>query len=207
MQRTFLVLFISFVFLSGVGNADTIEFSGYFNDSLNTALVASDLSAAQFGDDYAIANNVALYSLSVPTAGQVTFTSKGFAAGGADPYFTLFQGTGNSATFLDSNYIQAFSTGGDFIISDPLAAGSYMIAMGVSANMSIAENWGVGSLGDGFTFLGEPDYLGNYFYDLQVSTPAVTVPEPSLMLHVCIVGTVLVGLAGFRMKVRKRSPL
>ena len=70
-----------------------------------------DLGAALFGDDFEIANNVALHTFSVAAPGSFNFDSNGYDAGGIDPYFTLF-GTGPTATFLASNYDQAFSTGG-----------------------------------------------------------------------------------------------
>lgn len=163
------------------------SFSGYLSDSANTALHASDLGAAQFGDDNAIANNVALYTLHLAAAGTVSFTSTGFAAGGVDPYFSLFSGTSaSSATWLDSNYLQAFSTGGDFVNSGWLDAGDYTLAIGAFANMSFAENSG-GVLADGFIGLGEAYLLGSGFYSINVTQTdgggggggGGTVPEPA----------------------------
>ena len=158
-------------------------FSGYLSDSANTALHASDLGAAQFSDDYAIANNVALYTLHLAAAGTVSFTSTGFAAGGVDPYFSLFSGTSaSSATWLNSNYLQAFSTGGDFVNSGWLDAGDYTLAIGAFANMSFAENSG-GFLADGFIGLGEAYLLGSGFYSINVTQTdgggGGTVPEPA----------------------------
>jgi hypothetical protein len=173
--------------------AAAITLSGFLNDSGNTALVGSDPapSPPSFVSDSAIANNVALYPISVPFTGFVQFDSNGFAAGGVDPYFTLFSGTGNGATFVDSNYVQAFSTGGDFLLTFSLAAGSYTVALGAFANLSIAENYGSGSLGDGFIGLGEPGSLGTLtstsfsFYELVVTTPDGPGPplsEPSSVI-------------------------
>lgn len=182
---------------TGSAQATITTYSGYVNDPANAALVGSDLGLAQFVTDNDIANNVALYKMLVPVSGTVDFVSKGFAAGGVDPYFTLFQGTGNSATFLGSNYDQAISTGGDFNLSYSLAAGTYTVALGTYANMSYAENPGIGTLGDGFIGLGEPNSLGRFYYELAVNTP---VPEPSTLL---LLGAGLAGLVAYRKKMRR----
>jgi hypothetical protein len=170
------------LFGTATGSADV--FSGYLNDPANGALVGSDLGAPSFADDFANANNVALYVLSVGTPGDVNFLSKGFGLGGVDPYFTLFSGTGNSATFVGSNYDQAFfGGGGDFNLDFLLAAGDYTIAIGAFANLSFAENLGAGTLGDGLIGLGEPGSLGNYFYEVDVNAAsAAAVPEPASLL-------------------------
>ncbi len=163
-------------------SAATTTLAGQFGDAADTALVGSDLGVALFDNDYDIANNVALYTLVVSVGGTVSIDSTGFGAGGADPYFTLFAGSGVGATFVDSNYAQAFSTGGDFDYSATLAAGTYEIALGTFANMSFAESDGTGSLGDGFFGIGEPDSLGNGSYSLTVTTPDAPpppVPEPA----------------------------
>ena len=160
-------------------------FSGFLNDPANTALVASDLGPALFGDDLDIANNVALHTLTIGTADNYTFASVGFAAGGADPYFTLFEGIAPSATFVGSNFDSAFSTGGDFSLVFALTPGTYTLAIGAFANMSFAENLGAGTLGDGFVGLGGPSFLGTTFYELQVDVGGEIpppVPEPSSAL-------------------------
>lgn len=172
------ITLLAFV-ISVPASADTLVFSGALDDSGNTALVGSGLGTALFDNPFDISNNVALYTFSVVNPGTVNLLSKGFGLGGADPYFTLFQGTGGTATFLGSNYVQAFSTGGDFNLDFSLSAGDYTVAMGVWANMSFAENLGVGTLADGFIGLGEPMSLGNSQYELDVTRPDAAVPEPA----------------------------
>ncbi|MBS0353107.1 MAG: DVUA0089 family protein [Proteobacteria bacterium] len=168
------------------------SFSGQLNDPGNAALAGSDLGAPQFSTDAAIANNVALYTFNVATSGTVSFTSLGFAGGGVDPYFSLFSGSGNAAGFFGSNYVQAFSTGGDFALSFALTPGDYTVALGSFANMSIAENTGVGTLGDGFSSLGQPGALGSTFYRLNVGIPDRFngAPEPGTLLLLGIAGVV-----------------
>lgn len=176
-----------FCMAAGAACGSTIQFAGSLSDPSNGALKYADLSAASTVD---FANNVALYTLTVSTTGTVAFDSSGFALGGVDPYFSLFQGIGNGASFLDSNYNQAFGSGGDFHLSDALAIGSYTIAIGAFADMSLAENIGSGSLGDGFIGLGDPNSLGNGGYLLTVTLPDAggggTVAEPG-SVALCLV--------------------
>jgi hypothetical protein len=162
--------------LAGAADAAT-TLAGNLTDPGNTHLVGSDLGAPDFGNP---AYNVALYTFSVLYTGNVDIASSGFAGGtGVDPYFTLFAGSGNGATFLDSNYNQAyFGGGGDFDWTGPLAAGTYEIALGVFGNMSFAEQDPVSyTLGDGFIAIPNIDSLGDGSYILTLTTP---VPEPAV---------------------------
>ena len=170
--------------------------TGRLDDAGNPALVGSDLGAPGFVDTATIANNVALYDFTLTDAGTVTLQSAGFATGGADLYFSLFAGPGTAATFVDSNFAQAFSTGGDFLWSAPLEAGTYRLALGTFANMSFAENFGSGTLADGFVGLGQAGSLGDasYRFVLTTPTPVPSVPEPATAWLLCI-GLVAYGTA------------
>lgn len=175
--------------------------SGRLDDPGNRALVGSDLGAPGFADIATIANNVALHAFTLTAAGTVTLQSTGFAAGGVDPYFSLFAGSGIAATFIDSNYAQAFSTGGDFLWSATLAAGAYQFALGAFANLSFAENVGSGMLADGFVGLGQAGSLGDSSYRVVLITPdgVPSVPEPATFWLLSI------GLVAFGTSTRARS--
>lgn len=166
--------------IAGPALASVVTFSGALDDVANPALVASDLGAAQFVDDRATANNVALYTLHVAMDGTVAVSSTGFASGGIDPYFTLFSGTDPAtATVSASNYDHATSVGGDFTQDLLLSAGDYTVAISVYVNLSFAENLGSGVLADGFIALGDPGLFGDGSYSLSVTLPDTTrVPEP-----------------------------
>lgn len=161
--------------------ADAVTLSGALNDAANSALVASDFSAAQVADPLVAVNNVALYALLVATGGNITIRSTGHALGGVDPYVSLFSGTDRaSAGFVVSNYDNAFAFGGDFSLSAALAPGAYTVAIGAFANLSFAENLGSGVLADGFIGLGDARFLGDGSYAIHITLPdGGTVPEPS----------------------------
>ena len=179
-QSLALLVALPAALLAGPALAAVLNFSGALDDAGNTALVASDLGAAQFSDALATANNVALYTLQVAQGGTVKVTSTGFAAGGIDPYFTLFSSTDRAtATVVDSNYLHALGVGGDFTQDLLLAAGDYTVAIGAFQNLSFAENLGGGVLADGFIALGDPRFFGDGRYSFSITLPGGTsVPEP-----------------------------
>lgn len=183
MRHAFLTVAIGAALVIGVGGVEAASISGYLDDSGNLALAASDgyqdLRAARFGNDDEIARNVALYELTVLSEGTFSFSSLGWAKGGAEPYFTLFAGSGLAAAFLDSNGLSDPFTI-DFSISRFLQAGTHMMALGVWENMSFAENNPDldPSLADGFTALGDPGRLGNYYYEVVISSADAEFEEP-----------------------------
>lgn len=184
MRVTIAIAVLAMGIMSGVAQAAPLfTVSGFLNDPGNLNLVGPlpDPDPPLFGNDNEIANNTALHYFTLAAATNVTFDSNGFAAGGVDPYFTLFAGNSPAATFVTSSF---FEPAGDFVITIALAAGDYVIAMGAFFNMSFAENFGVGTLADGFIGLGQPGTLGNYYYELAVSDGAQIppVPEPASVL-------------------------
>lgn len=151
--------------------------------SLRGALTLSD------GD----ANDTRAYTFGVSAASTVIIQSYGYGGssgapggtnlagasipdGGFDPYVSLFTGTGSSATFLASNddgaCPPATADGGvcaDSSLSLSLGAGSYTVIVAAFDNMSLAENLASGTLGDGFTGLGNYDSLRTANYAIDIS--------------------------------------
>lgn len=164
--------------------------------------------------DPANPNDVFLTSFSLATPSAVVIQSYGYGgssdapggtnaagtvipAGGFDTYLSLFQGLGSGATFLASN-----DDGGcgpaapdpvceDSRLSFPtLAAGDYTIALTLPGNFSFAENYGSGTLGDGFIGL-QGDYFdaasatvrsSAYAFDLTYTPAVTTTPESSSLV-------------------------
>ena len=146
-------------------------------------------------------NDVFLYQFAVPAVSDLLFQSYGFGggvnaggtvipSGGFDAYLSVFAGTGPSAIFLASNDDGTCPLGTpDPTCSDPTLslsaqpAGWYTLALTVFDNFSFAENFGSGTLGDGFIGLGDYFNLAsNSFrtsnFALDVSSSAGFVPEP-----------------------------
>ena len=158
-------------------------FSGNLDDSGNAALVWADLSTAQFSPGGDPGDNVAIYTLSLPTASVVTFKSTSAGAGGILAYLSLFDAAGG---LVGSSYADTVMNGVDFDFSDSLAAGIYQLALSANQNFSYAENYGSGTLADGFLAAGGVPFgdfgtLGDYSYSFTAAFAAsspTTVPEP-----------------------------
>ena len=182
------------------GFAATVSYIGQLdpnnpNDILLTPFTlssASDLVVQSYG-----------YGGTADAPGGTNASGVIIAPGGFDSYFSLFAGSGSSATFVASN-----DDGGcgpatpdpvcedARLVLDDLAAGSYVLALTLPDNYSFAENYGSGTLGDGFIGL-QSDYYdyasgtertSNYAFDLTTTptgsgtTPAASTPEPGSLI-------------------------
>ena len=126
--------------------------------------------------------------------GGVNAEGTAIAPGGFDPYFSLFAGTGASATLIASNDdgVCPPGTAVSSVCLDPsirnlaLPAGDYTLAVTVFENFSFEENLGTGTLGDGF--IG----LGNY-YSLVSGTTRTSNYAVDLSGAVLVTGVTQVG--------------
>lgn len=152
-------------------------------------------------------------SLNIQTwsfGGGVNAAGAVIAAGGFDPYASLFAGWGATASFVASNDdgicppataspLCADST----LTRAALPAGRYTLALGLPGNFSFAENLGSGNLGDGFIGLAaswsdgacSATCTGRYAVDIG---SAALVPEPSAA------GLLALGLLGLAWHRRTR---
>jgi hypothetical protein len=164
------------------------------------------------------ANDVLLVSFTLSSATPLTIQSFGYggtsdapggvnaagnviSSGGFDTYFSLFSGTGPAATFLASSDDglcppAAFAPACrdsqlDFV---SIGAGEYTLALSVFDNFSFAENFGSGTLGDGFIGLGSyfnadsnsfrtpqyaVDFTANDLIVTDVTETIPAIPEPA----------------------------
>jgi len=177
-------LFLLFAIIGFQAYADTVSYVGSLDPSdPNSVALFSVTLAAPSG-------------LNIQTwgyGGGINAAGDAIAAGGFDPYVSLFAGSGDSATFLASNDDGLCPPGNGSVAChdstltlDNLAAGSYTVALTVFGNSSFAENFGAGSLGDGF--IGLADYFdaasgitrtADYAIDITTNAP---VPEPATLL-------------------------
>ncbi|MGH9720611.1 MAG: DVUA0089 family protein [Bryobacteraceae bacterium] len=157
-------------------------------------------------------NDVLLAAFTLSSTANVSFQSWGYGGtanapggtnaagavitpGGFDPYLSLFAGAGPSATFLVSNddgFCPPGTPGPACRDSSldvlNLAAGTYTAALSVFSNFSFAENFGSGTLGDGFIGLGsyynaDSDSFRNPAYALDITSDGlpVAIPEPGTL--------------------------
>ena len=102
------------------------------------------------------------YGGSADAPGGTNAAGQVIASGGFDTYLSLFAGQGPTAVFVASNDDGQCPPGmadgllcPDSTLDLPAqAAGAYTLMLSVFANFSFAENYGSGTLGDGFIGLG-----------------------------------------------------
>jgi hypothetical protein len=164
--------------------------------------------------DFHVGSTSSMEAMTFSYGGGTNGSGMLIAPNGFEPYLSLFDAAGN---FIASTYFGTTCPAGAHTNADTgdcfdveldggiLAAGDYKIAISAFENMSFAENFGSGTLADGFTGLGdlaEGEDL-HYAFDitLEPSSPTSPVPEPLPGAMVAL--TALAGVAArLRMSVQ-----
>lgn len=165
---------------------------------VSCTLVSGDTDAAwaqwaAYSTSFTLAAPQAVSAITYGYAGGTSATGAVVAAGGLEPYLSLFNSSGN---FLESTYFGITCPAGAGSVSGncydvkldagTLAAGTYSLVLSAYLNMSLAENTGSGTLADGLTGLGNLalNESLNYAFDLNIGGKPASVPEPSTLLLV-----------------------
>ena len=154
----------------------------------------SDGDYAQYAavvDTFNVAATTSVYAVSFSYGGGTNGAGTPIAQGGLEPYLSLFDSAGN---FVESTFYGTTCPTGAHTNSvsgqcydvelDPitLGPGTYSIALTAFENLSFAENYGTGTLADGFTGLGNlaaGEDL-NYAFDVVLGGSTTTpTPEPA----------------------------
>ncbi len=191
MQTSYSRLTLIAIFATwSIASAGVLSFSG----NLRTDATVLDcgpgctLTPASADSDFA-QWTAAVYTFSVPTPSLMQAITTSYAGGGFEPYLSLFDASGN---FLASTFFGTTCPPGALINpasgacfdvlldGGTLGIGVYQIAISAFENFSSAENFGSGSLGDGFTGLGNLAAGEDLHYAFNVTlTSTSSVPEPS----------------------------
>jgi hypothetical protein len=205
-MRNFVMFWFAATVMACTAFADLVHLTGNLNDPTDPRIVGPGIngSGALFDalDPSVSVNNVVLYSFTLATATSVHFTAAGADVALIDPYLSIFSGLGASASFLTSYSGAAF---GDSIdVTQNLNAGNHMVALSAFLNLSFAENLGFGTLGDGFTGLG--NFTGGTHYDLTIDTGIAPVPEPSSLFPL-VLALIFILVIHRRHRERPQKPL
>jgi hypothetical protein len=173
-----------------VASANTISFSGNLRDDATVLDCGSGCTLGPADSDFDFAQwAAAVYSFSVATPSSMQALTVSYAQDGLEPYLSLFDASGNflASTFFGTNCpagAQINPTSGDcfdvLLDGETLGPGSYQIAISAFENLTQAENFGSGTLTDGFAGLGNLASSEDLHYAFNVTlTPVSPVPEPS----------------------------
>lgn len=231
LRQTFLIFLTTAVLATPV-IASSISYTGNLRTDATVTSCGSgctlgagdtDFDYAQFAaviENFSVASTSTMTAITFSYGGGVNGNNVVITQGGFEPYLSLFDSSGD---FLASTYYgttcpagantntvsgQCLDVGLDGGVLTP---GSYQIAITAFDNFSLAENYGSGTLADGFTGLGDlqdgEDLNFAFDVDLTPTTPPPpAVPEPGTL---SLLGLGLVGIrfvSGRFLNIRARRP-
>jgi len=195
---------VSLLFLAATvvsARADVISFAGDLRNDANVVSCGmgctlgpsnSDGDFAQWAavvDDFTVSSTSIMEAITFSYGGGVNGNGQTIAQGGFAPYLSLFDASGNflASTFFGTTCPAGANTNtlsgecfDELLDGGTLAPGTYQIAISAFENLSLAENYGTGTLADGFTGLGNlnPGEDLHYAFDVILTSTSPT-PEPS----------------------------
>jgi hypothetical protein len=205
--------------------ADVISFTGNLQTDATVLPPFDSPTAGDYAQwaavvlDFHVNSESSMKAVTFSYGGGTNGNGMLIAPNGFEPYLSLFDAGGDfiASTFFGTTCPAGAQTNADTgfcfdvaLDGGILADGDYKIAISAFENLSFAENYGSGTLADGFTGLGnlaEGEDL-HYAFDviLEPSVMPVPVPEPSTFLPVA--GGIVscwVGLVGRRESGRRRT--
>lgn len=166
-----------------VGFADVLQLTGYLDpDVPGPSLpawawrVAFDLGPPQsFPSEH---TNVVLADFLLLASGTLAIESLGYAGTGAgiDPYIALY--AGRSYAPATATFVLEHSPGGDFFLTTPLNAGTYVLAISAWNNYGCPFGFAGCTLADGFSGLANLPDGHDTFFDIRITGEVAPVPEP-----------------------------
>jgi hypothetical protein len=206
--------------------ADVISFTGNLQTDATVLPPFSSPTVVDYAQwaavvlDFHVNSESSMKAMTFSYGGGTNGNGMLIAPNGFEPYLSLFDAGGDfiASTFFGTTCPAGAQTNPDTgfcfdvaLDGGILAAGDYKIAISAFENMSFAENFGSGTLADGFTGLGnlaEGEDL-HYAFDVILAPATVApVPEPSTFLPVA--GGIVscwVGLVSGRKAGRRRTSL
>ena len=194
----------------GIARADEISFVGDLRSDANVpggGYLLSDMVTDQdfaqftgFAASFTVSAASSMQAITFSYGGGTNGHGTAISEGGFAPYLSLFDAGGN---FLASTYFGTYCPPGanansvsgncyDALLDGgTLAPGDYQIVISAFGDLSYAENYGVGTLADGLTGLGnldgtgstdptDPSYELHYAFDVILGGPQTSpVPEPA----------------------------
>jgi hypothetical protein len=208
------LLLVCLLAVPAAAQAALVTYSGYLDDPGSLSPAGGQLVDFLLGPPDLTTfpdQNVALFEFTVASATAFTVTSRGYNdmfgntpnVDGFDAYVTIFEGSGNSATFVEEFF--NLPGPGDFqATTSVLAAGVHTIAISMWDNYAcgnLACFGSTGTLGDGFSGLSNPDPSRVLYFEVDLDSGAAPIPEPSTML---LLGSGVSGLIVRRYRRRRQ---